>query len=697
MQSEDAAENLLKQDDIAVSLIVDSIMGFRRRKLSDLDLPHATEDEENIIKKILESVKSKRNFATTTGQLLDCEWAREVTASMGLGKEEKKELESHLEKYLLGLTDEREFALVKTTRYAMEGYEGAKILAKKEVEKGKKIETLLGKTAAIREDQEEMLRNRGVDTSCIIKSQKSLLIVNGPVCFINHDCRPNCQFYRLPSGDICFVAKRKIKLDEELTMDYGAGYFGRNQKNCQCQTCESGKMGAYRKLKPGERRDRDLWTPEEENKIVKVCLSIFLITFLFNILIFHLFQYLLKNGGYSRRQGILLWKEMESKNILEDRSWKAIKGRFMKHTLGSLKDFKVTEEMLVAAHEKAKTERLAATGHTWSNLQHFLRDEDEEILEYIVEKKQFSRVGGKALFKEMAAEKAVDGRTWKSLQHRFRNHIMENLELYNLTDAQRTFLRERTVVLDEEGKLAAGQTRSYQKFTVTDDKAMLEFIVKNNAYARVGNHAFFMEMAAAEGVGEGRNCASLWNRFHKYIIKDIGSYGLTSEQVSFFKNRTIIKDADGQIADGQTRANTRYSPAEDKMILHDIAKADAYNKVGGNRLWKKMEKRKVVGDRTWQSIKKRFSRTLIKNIEKKSNTYDLDEEQVSLFINRGEDEESDNEKEEDEDMEEDEKMEEETTGPDEARMEAGEEMEVDEADMEEIEEFYPARILANFE
>ena len=280
MQSEDAAENLLKQDDIAVSLIVDSIMGFRRRKLSDLDLPHATEDEENIIKKILESVKSKRNFATTTGQLLDCEWAREVTASMGLGKEEKKELESHLEKYLLGLTDEREFALVKTTRYAMEGYEGAKILAKKEVEKGKKIETLLGKTAAIREDQEEMLRNRGVDTSCIIKSQKSLLIVNGPVCFINHDCRPNCEFYRLPSGDICFEAKRKIKLDEELTMDYGAGYFGRNQKNCQCQTCESGKSGAYRKLKPGERRDRDLWTPEEENKIVKVCLSIFLFTFL---------------------------------------------------------------------------------------------------------------------------------------------------------------------------------------------------------------------------------------------------------------------------------------------------------------------------------------------------------------------------------------------------------------------------------
>ena len=33
------------------------------------------------------------------------------------------------------------------------------------------------------------------------------------------------------------------------------------------QTCESEKSGAYRKRKSGERRDRDLWTPEEETKI----------------------------------------------------------------------------------------------------------------------------------------------------------------------------------------------------------------------------------------------------------------------------------------------------------------------------------------------------------------------------------------------------------------------------------------------
>ena len=41
-------------------------------------------------------------------------------------------------------------------------------------------------------------------------------------------------------------------------------------KNCECQTCETEKKGAFRKLKRGERKDLDYYTPEEEKKIVQV-------------------------------------------------------------------------------------------------------------------------------------------------------------------------------------------------------------------------------------------------------------------------------------------------------------------------------------------------------------------------------------------------------------------------------------------
>ena len=40
-------------------------------------------------------------------------------------------------------------------------------------------------------------------------------------------------------------------------------------KNCKCQTCETEKKGAFRKLKRGERKDLDFYTPEEK-KIVQV-------------------------------------------------------------------------------------------------------------------------------------------------------------------------------------------------------------------------------------------------------------------------------------------------------------------------------------------------------------------------------------------------------------------------------------------
>ena len=75
MQSDDAAEKLLKLDDLATGLVVDSLMGFRRRKLSSLDLPPTTEEDKDIIKEILKSVQSKQDVARAIDQLLNCDWA----------------------------------------------------------------------------------------------------------------------------------------------------------------------------------------------------------------------------------------------------------------------------------------------------------------------------------------------------------------------------------------------------------------------------------------------------------------------------------------------------------------------------------------------------------------------------------------------------------------------------------------------
>ena len=98
--------------------------------------------------------------------------------------------------------------------------------------------------------------------------------------------------------------------------------------------------------------------------------------------------------------GVLIWKEIASKwgkdpKAIVERSWQSLRGRFLGHIMATLKE--KDKENLVAADKRAKEERLAKTGRTWADL-YYTTEEDEEILEYIVEKQQYSRVGGKALF-----------------------------------------------------------------------------------------------------------------------------------------------------------------------------------------------------------------------------------------------------------------------------------------------------------
>ena len=97
MANEGEAERLLKHDDISTTMIVDILMGFKRLKLSGLDLPPIQPEEKETIKGILGRVKTSQDFGRAVGELLNCDWAKEVTAKMG--KEEKTELERHLKMY----------------------------------------------------------------------------------------------------------------------------------------------------------------------------------------------------------------------------------------------------------------------------------------------------------------------------------------------------------------------------------------------------------------------------------------------------------------------------------------------------------------------------------------------------------------------------------------------------------------------
>ena len=77
------------------------------------------------------------------------------------------------------------------------------------------------------------------------------MVVVGTISFVNHDCQPNCKFVQEKGNKVSLQAIRDIKLGEELTIFYGNDYFERENKDCECRTCEGKLEGAFRKLKSG--------------------------------------------------------------------------------------------------------------------------------------------------------------------------------------------------------------------------------------------------------------------------------------------------------------------------------------------------------------------------------------------------------------------------------------------------------------
>ncbi len=71
--------------------------------------------------------------------------------------------------------------------------------------------------------------------------------------YANHACKPNAEAL-LRRGGIVYVARRRIRTDDEITVDYGKEYFEcfLEDKGCGCAHCRTnGKTkGRLRKRRP---------------------------------------------------------------------------------------------------------------------------------------------------------------------------------------------------------------------------------------------------------------------------------------------------------------------------------------------------------------------------------------------------------------------------------------------------------------
>ncbi|KAJ2721225.1 histone lysine methyltransferase Set9 [Coemansia sp. Benny D115] len=139
------------------------------------------------------------------------------------------------------------YEIAQTDRYMpVTGQSEARIVATKRYMLGMVISLCSGSVARLGPGEVDRMEKEKADFSVMWWSKKkSMCLFLGPARFVNHDCDSNCRFTALGSDAICFQALRTIEPGEEITTHYGSCYFGDNNCECLCATCEKYSRGWY--------------------------------------------------------------------------------------------------------------------------------------------------------------------------------------------------------------------------------------------------------------------------------------------------------------------------------------------------------------------------------------------------------------------------------------------------------------------
>lgn len=130
------------------------------------------------------------------------------------------------------------FEVNATNRYTIVTYE-ASITARRFIRRNETIKYLAGIQVTITPEEEAEMALRKKDFSLIVSSRsKSTSLFMGPARFANHDCEANAKLVTCGQAGIEIKACRDIEVGEEITVTYANSYFGENNCECLCQTCE---------------------------------------------------------------------------------------------------------------------------------------------------------------------------------------------------------------------------------------------------------------------------------------------------------------------------------------------------------------------------------------------------------------------------------------------------------------------------
>ena len=216
-----------------------------RKNRENKYLPLRGVKQEEVPRILLHEVIIAKDVDRAEEELLKLAGIRRYMA--GLRTEpEKRDFRNHLRKYVTMYLPDCPFEVSTTNRYTVTASEAA-ITARKRIREGDRVKYLCGTLVPLTETE-----LRDLDLSqrnfSIVQSdrKKNTLIFLGPARFANHDCAANGRLVSVGKDGLEVHATRNIDIGEEITVTYSPGYFGTNNSECLCHTCEVEMSNGWR-------------------------------------------------------------------------------------------------------------------------------------------------------------------------------------------------------------------------------------------------------------------------------------------------------------------------------------------------------------------------------------------------------------------------------------------------------------------
>ncbi|TGJ87700.1 hypothetical protein E0Z10_g1070 [Xylaria hypoxylon] len=200
---------------------------------------------EEVIAKIIQShLIVDPDVELAESELLATDGLRRFLNGLKTSKE-RDDFRAHLRRYMRIYLPDCPFEVSSTNRYTIYSHEAA-ITARKYVKKGQPIKYLSGIQVMITAKEDKELAKRKKDFSIVISSRnKCAALFMGPARFANHDCDANARLMITGQTGIEIVATKNIDVGDEITVSYAENYFGEDNCECLCRTCEENAMNGW--------------------------------------------------------------------------------------------------------------------------------------------------------------------------------------------------------------------------------------------------------------------------------------------------------------------------------------------------------------------------------------------------------------------------------------------------------------------